>query len=752
MPSDFAELHALYCSNMYPAMVDVLAGQLNVSRKSLLQLGIGWKITDSCWTFPERDADGQIIGIVRRFWNDEKRSEEGSKRGLSYYATRTETGYNASRQTWKRVSEADPCPICGKPDWCGYDDSDPVKFARCMRTSKGSVYEDRGAGYIHELLPGSFKDPIKSGSPLPPSELPVIVVEGTTDVAAAMDLGFVAVGRPSAQGGLGQLVHLLHGRSAAIIGENDAGAGRKGMEKTFEALRGEIPEVIKVLPPSDVKDLRDWIHRYNLTQQDLLQAIEQGNRDSDSNLLESKAPLHIAELWLRTEQTVDGIPILRKYNGEWFRYNGQHYEPLDPDAHIRGRLYAFLKGKMLKKFSTKGECHTEPYETTRSKVTDIMDALNMNCPVFRDPPCWLDEREQPNPIDIVCFSNGILDVRTYAKAGGKLLLPTPYLFSLVSVPYPFDPTAKCPLWLRFLDEIFDGDSARMALLQEWFGYNMVADTSQEKLMLFVGRPASGKSTTLEVLQAVLGHDQYAKSSFKHLCSDFGLQPLMGKLATIMPDAHVPRQVDATQALETIKSIVGRDGVTINRKYLPQLPNCVLPCRFTIAVNELPELPDHARSLERRLNLLHFPVTFEGREDRTLKDRLPQEAAGVAIWALQGLRRLRKQGEFTVPASSGPVLDEFRRFITPVAEFISECCEQGQYTTIKRQMFDAWKAWALDHGLRPGTRSRFGQRFMAQLPTIKSVRLDGTTRPRAYVGIGLLPFAKEKYLGQPGGSQ
>lgn len=752
MSSDFAELHALYRSNVFPAMVDVLAEQLSVSSDSLHRLGIGWKIKDSCWTFPERDADGKIIGIIRRFLDGQKYCEKGSKRGLSFDATTVETGYNASRQRWRRVSAESPCSICGKPDWCGCDDSQRPRFVRCMRVEKGSVYADKGGGYIHELVSGAFVPAGHGGSPLPHSELPVVIVEGVTDVAVAIDLGFVAVGRPSAQGGLGQLIHLLHGRNAVIIGENDAGAGQKGMEKTFEALRGEISDVVKITPPDDAKDLRDWVRRYDLTQQDLLQAIQQGNRDSTSNILESKAPLHIAELWLRTEQTVDGIPILRKYHGEWFRYNDQHYESLDPDADIRGRLYAFLKGMSVKKFNTKGECSIEPFVTTRSKVSDIMDALNMSCPVSDDPPCWLDGREQPDPVNIICFSNGILDVNAYAKGNVKLLTPTPYLFSLSSTPYLFDPTAKCPQWLKFLGEIFDGDPERIALLREWFGYNMVADTSQEKLMLFIGRPASGKSTTLEVLQAVLGKNQCAKSSFKHLCSDFGLQPLMGSLAVILPDAHVPRQVDATQALETIKSIVGRDGVTINRKYLPQLPDCKLSCRFTIAVNELPELPDHARSLERRLNLLHFPVTFEGREDRTLKERLPQEAAGIAIWALQGLRRLRKQDKFTVPESSDTVMDEFRRFLTPIAEFIDECCEFGDYRTMKRQMYDAWKAWAKDHGLRPGTQSRFGQRFLAQLPAITRIRERvGNVRPWVYQGVQLTPYTLEKYLGKPGGS-
>lgn len=757
MSTDFAELHEMYRSNVFPAMVDVLAEQIGVSSESLVRLGVGWKIVESCWMFPERDADGKIIGLIRRYWDGTKYCEKGSKRGLTFETIRINEGYDPSRQQWKRVTEADPCPICAKPDWCGYDDSTPIKFVRCMRVAEGSVYEDRGAGHIHELIPGAFKPAKRSGSFLPLSDLPVLVVEGATDTAAAMDLGFIAVGKPSARGGLKQLVHLLHGREVVVVGENDAGAGVEGMEKTFEALKIEIPNVAKILPPSDSKDLRDWIQKYDLTQDSLLAALENRDRDSSSDILESKAPLPIAELWLRTEKMLDGIPILRKFHGEWYEFNDHYYKAIDEDTQIRGRLYAFLQDKQVKKFNNRGEPTIEPYDATRSKISDVVDALHMSCPVQNEPPCWLDKRSSPTPVNLICFSNGILDIKAYV-AGKTILVPsTPQLFSLTATPYAFDPEAKCPQWLKFLGEIFDDDEERIALLQEWIGYNMVADTSQEKLMLFVGRPASGKSTTLEVLQAVLGHDQYAKSSFKHLCSDFGLQPLMGKLAAIMPDAHVPRQVDATQALETIKSIVGRDGVTVNRKFLPQLPDCVLPCRFTIAVNELPELPDHARSLERRLVLLYFPETFEGREDRTLKDRLPKEAPGIAVWALNGLRRLREQKVFTTPKSSVPVITEFRKFLTPIAEFIDECCESGDdletHWVPKNQIYDVWKGWSREHGLRPGIRSRFGQRLLAQLIAVTTGRKGlGGQQQYVYFGVKLLPNVIDHYLGRPGGSR
>jgi len=620
-----------------------------------------------------------------------------------------------------------------------------------MREAEGARYTGRDGGHIHELIPGTFIEK-GTGALLGPSDHPVIVVEGQTDVAAAMDLGFVAVGRPSATGGLKGLADLLRGRDVAIFGENDRKAdgkwpGRDGVERAFQALRGSASSCKKCFPPEDCKDLRDWVQKYAPDQQEVLAAIEGGEDTSDSDVLEDCSPLALAELWLQREHYLDGVPTLRRYRGVWYRFDGKCYREIEADAEIRGRLYAFLEGKKRKKFGRGGEPVLEPYEATRSRVSDIVDALNRSCPVDEDPPCWLDGRKSPPTDSLICFRNGVLDVDSYLAGQTILAPPSPVLFSLTAVPYEFNPGAICPRWLKFLGEIFQHDQERVNLLQEWFGYNLVVDTSLEKFLLMVGRPGSGKSTTLEVLQAVLGAEQCATSSFKHLCDDFGLEPLMGKTSVILPDAHIPRRVDSTQALEVIKSIVGRDTVTINRKHIRQLAGCRLHCRFTVAVNELPELPDHARALERRLCLLHFPQSFEGKEDRSLKDKLPKESPGIALWALEGLKRLRYNGAFTQPSSSVPVIDEFRRFITPIAEFLQDCCDiEGTAWAAKNQMFDAWVQWAHEHGLPPGARSRFGQRLLAQVPTcVTARRCAGGRQFRVYQGVGLKPSAVDRYL-------
>lgn len=62
---------------------DVLAGILGVARWSLDELCIGW-LPGSCWTIPEKNGYGLIVGISTRYRDGEKKCLPGSRRGLTY--------------------------------------------------------------------------------------------------------------------------------------------------------------------------------------------------------------------------------------------------------------------------------------------------------------------------------------------------------------------------------------------------------------------------------------------------------------------------------------------------------------------------------------------------------------------------------------------------------------------------------------------------------------------------------------------
>ena len=51
--------------------------------------------------------------------------------------------------TWVRVNRCNPCPVCGKPDWCLI--SQDAKAAICARIESDKPAGTKGAGWIHVL-------------------------------------------------------------------------------------------------------------------------------------------------------------------------------------------------------------------------------------------------------------------------------------------------------------------------------------------------------------------------------------------------------------------------------------------------------------------------------------------------------------------------------------------------------------------------------------------------------------------------
>ena len=101
---------------------------------------------------------------------------------------------------------------------------------------------------------------------------PLIICEGPTDTAAALDLSFAAIGRPNCYAKIDMTVEYCKGCSEIIlIGDNDR-AGRAGVEKLKEKLLLHGSRVRVIYPPEKIKDLRQW-RRAGLRRQQLQKII-----------------------------------------------------------------------------------------------------------------------------------------------------------------------------------------------------------------------------------------------------------------------------------------------------------------------------------------------------------------------------------------------------------------------------------------------------------------------------------------------
>lgn len=426
-----------------------------------------------------------------------------------------------------------------------------------------------------------------------------------------------------------------------------------------------------------------------------------------------------------------GTALLIHSRGDIYQWPGGAWRLMAP-ADMEAAVYAYLEG---------GHCLVkkgrEAFAPNRARVGEVTAAARAATHVagHKELPCWLEECEgDPDARDMLVVSNGNLHLPT------RTLLPhTPRLFTLTRLLFAYDANAEPPMqWLRFLHELWPDDRESIAVLQEWFGYLLTSDSSRQKILMIVGPKRAGKGTIARVLRALLGAENCAGPTLASLATNFGLQPLIGKLLAIINDARLGTRPDQQVLAERMLSISGEDALTIDRKY-GEAWTGRLGVRFMILTNELPRITDTSGALASRFVVLRLTRSWLGAEDLGLADRLMQELPGILNWALNGLTRLRSRGQFRQPAAALALVQELEDLTSPVGAFLRESCVVAPSAQVScGQLFQIWRIWCHAHGREhPGTEATFGRDLRAVLPDLQVVqpRVDGRQR-RFYRGIGL----------------
>jgi putative DNA primase/helicase len=447
--------------------------------------------------------------------------------------------------------------------------------------------------------------------------------------------------------------------------------------------------------------------------------------------IDPKDQLEIAQQFFEQCFTSSDGGTLIHHQATWHHWTGKQYE-VTSDDDLKAKLWKWLsRCSFFKKGKLAG------FQPSRNIVSGVMDALRAvaNRSSMLEAPCWLTS----GPSQIIAFDNGLLDVEKFLISGNAEILPhTPRWFSPNCLPHQFDQKAECPEWLRFLHEVFDGDVERMEALQQWFGYNLIADNRHHKMALLIGPPRSGKGTTLAVLSAMLGKHNISNSSLAALGGRFGLEPLVGRLAALIDEGHLGKFSDTSLILERLKAISGGSEQTVDRKGVAALSSVSLKVRFTLAVNEIPRLSDSSAAMRSRLLVIPFFNTFEGREDVGLVERLITEIPGITNWALSGLRTLRANGRFQNPTAGEKILRDFVYLSSPVKAFLDECCEVDNGASVSRREIQlAWSVWCDENGHVPGSAADFGRKLRAVVPKIDDIQpVVNGHRERWYTGVSL----------------
>jgi len=182
----------------------------------------------------------------------------------------------------------------------------------------------------------------------------------------------------------------------------------------------------------------------------------------------------------------------------------------------------------------------------------------------------------------------------------------------------------------------------------------------------------------------------------------------------------------------IKWLTGGDRVSARRLYENSF-EFEPTHKIWLATNHKPRIRGADDGIWSRIKLIPFEVSFEGREDKGLKEELKNELPGILAWAVRGCSRWQEIG-LRFPESVRNATAEYRSESDQVGLFLAAECDLDAPPTSRVRasaLFSAYKAWCDRNGEEKMTGTAFGLRL-----TERRLPKKSTSKGVVYIGITL----------------
>jgi putative DNA primase/helicase len=304
----------------------------------------------------------------------------------------------------------------------------------------------------------------------------------------------------------------------------------------------------------------------------------------------------------------------------------------------------------------------------------------------------------------IAIDNGMMDQRptlfnclngTIDLERGTLRPHDPNDLLTLCAPVVFDPAAQCPLWIKFLAEVFDGDGDLIDYLQRAIGYSLTGLIREAVLFFLYGMGRNGKTVLVHVIQKLLG--DYATSLRSEMLMlqrgqehPTELSDLYGRRFAAACETEQGRRLAETR----IKALTGGDRLKA-RRMRENFWEFEPSHKLWMTGNHKPRVAGSDPAIWERIHLIEFKQQFladDPRTDPALRDRLESELSGILNWAVFGCLEWQRGG-LCPPEGVKSATRKYREEEDTLGVFIAECCELGndleQTTTALHTAFKEW---------------------------------------------------------------
>lgn len=305
--------------------------------------------------------------------------------------------------------------------------------------------------------------------------------------------------------------------------------------------------------------------------------------------------------------------------------------------------------------------------------------------------------------------NGSVDLRT-----GELTPPSPESMITHVTPVKYDPEAKAPRFLRYLEESLPDPEVR-AYLQRVVGYSITGVTIEQVMFLHHGKTSNGKSVLMDVLGALLGEysggaDPKALIETKNEQHSTHVASLAGPRFLMMSETAKGARLSDT----LIKNITGGDIVTA-RKLYKENQDLKIIGKIHMVTNHLPHIVA-SPSTNRRIQLINWPVEIaEDKIDLKLASKIiANELEGVLAWAVEGaiewnrtlessqgqpVRRGGRPSGLAMPQQVIVDTANYLRSEDDILEWMEERTQESEAVESTGNLYQDYRSWAERRGVR-----------------------------------------------------
>lgn len=338
-------------------------------------------------------------------------------------------------------------------------------------------------------------------------------------------------------------------------------------------------------------------------------------------------------------------------------------------------------------------------------------ALNAKHFAFRDDllkqfmaTYFLEKSESEGNKVVINLSNGAFEISPKAQ---KLREFRKDDFLKYKLSFEYNKKAKAPLFQKYLDRVLPSKEIQRVFF-ETIGYVFTknSDCKLECMTIFYGQGANGKSVALELIQALIGHNNVSNYGLSSLTDRTGYSraQIGDKLV------NIASEISGSLESEFFKQLSSGESVEARRPYgEPFVLNDY--SRFMFACNVLPKNVEQTDGFFRRFKIIPFDVQIPKSErniDLTNQIIEAGELSGVFNLVLDGLKRILRQRAFSPCEEIDNIGNKYKKESNSALMFLEEKGferSNTEYTSIA-ELFKSYKRYCMDAGNSPFTKLNF----------------------------------------------